>query len=325
MNSLSGALLMFENRLKKLKKDREKWSKRTGIHSYRIYDEDIPQVPVILDRYNDCFVLYDRSSLRFQDEAGQEERYQEIGRIVKSSFALEDENLFLKRRKKQKGKDQYEKLSDVSKEIWIEENGIQFLINLSDYLDTGLFLDHRITRKMVGEKVQGKSVLNLFCYTGSFTAYAAAGGASSTVSIDLSKTYIEWAAKNLTKNGYNLRNHELLCTDVIKWIRDESKNPSRKKYDLIVLDPPTFSNSKKMSEEWDVQENHRNLLLTLLTKFLTETGEIWFSTNFRKFDLSIPEEEWSKRDFKCIDLSLVTIPEDFRDKKIHKLYHIMPV
>ncbi len=186
-------------------------------------------------------------------------------------------------------------------------------------------MDHRITRKTVGDKAKGKSVLNLFCYTGSFTAYAAVGGASSTVSIDLSKTYIEWAGKNLAKNGFNLRNHELLCTDVIKWIRDESKNPSRKKYDLIILDPPTFSNSKKMSEEWDVQENHRNLLLTLLTKFLTDTGEILFSTNFRKFEWRIPDEEWSERDFQCIDLSLSSIPEDFRDKKIHKLYRIAPV
>ncbi|TGN19361.1 class I SAM-dependent methyltransferase [Leptospira idonii] len=321
----TGALQMFENRLRKLKKEREKWAKKNSIECYRVYDEDIPQVPVILDRYSDSFVLYDRSSLRFQTEEEKEDRFSQIAKIVETVFAIPSESLYLKNRKKQKGRDQYEKLSSHSRSFWVKENQIQFSVNLSDYLDTGLFLDHRVTREWFSKEVKGKSVLNLFCYTGSFTVYSAIGGAASTTSVDMSNTYIDWAKTNLLQNGFSGRDHEFVCKDVLAWIRDEAKNPNRKRYDMIFLDPPTFSNSKKMTEEWDVQENHRNLILTLLTKFLTEKGEIWFSTNFRKFAWNIPEEEWKERDYQCIDLSEKSIPEDFRDKKIHRLYRIVPV
>ncbi len=323
-SSLTGALLMFENRLKKLKKEKEKWAKRNTILAYRVYDEDIPQVPVILDRYNDRFVLYDKSSLRFQTEEEKEERFKVISSIVIQVFNIPAESLYLKTRKKQKGHDQYEKLDSISKEFEVNENHVKLLINLSDYIDTGLFLDHRITRRWFGETSAGKHVLNLFCYTGAFTVYAAVGGAASVTSVDMSKTYIEWAKRNLAINGKSGRNFEYLTTDVLQWIRDEAKNPDRKRYDLIFLDPPTFSNSKKMTEEWNVEDNHRNLILTLLTKFLTPTGEIWFSTNFRKFVWAIPDEEWKERGYLCLDISLESIPEDFRDKKIHRLYKIIP-
>jgi len=311
--------------MKKLRKEKEKWSKRNSVFAYRIYDEDIPQVPVILDKYNDCFVLYDKSSLRYQTEEEKEERLKIIAAIVVDVYQISDEQLFVKTRKKQKGRDQYEKLDTVSKEIIIQENHAKFLINLSDYLDTGLFLDHRLTRKWFGESAKDKHILNLFCYTGSFSVYAALGGASSVTSIDMSKTYIEWAKRNLDINGISGRQYEFLTTDVLQWIRDESKNPDRKRYDLIMLDPPTFSNSKKMTEEWNVEENHRNFILTLLTKFLTPNGEIWFSTNFRKFVWGIPEEEWKERDYQCLDKTTMSIPEDFRDKKIHRLFQIKPV
>jgi 23S rRNA (cytosine1962-C5)-methyltransferase len=321
---LTGALLMFQNRLKKLKKEKEKWSKRNQIEAYRIYDEDIPQVPVILDRYQDYFVLYDKSSLRFQTEEEKDVRFQIITSIVADVFQTPLDHIFLKTRKKQKGREQYEKLNTASKEINIQENGHQFSINLSDYLDTGLFLDHRLTRKWFSEVSKDKHILNLFCYTGSFTVYSSIGGALSVTSLDMSNTYIEWAKRNLTLNGKSGRQYEFLTVDVLQWIRDEAKNPDRKKYDLIFLDPPTFSNSKKMSEEWNVEENHRNFILTLLTKFLTPSGEIWFSTNFRKFSWAIPEEEWFERGYICLDRTAESIPEDFRDKKIHRLFQIKP-
>lgn len=321
----SGALLMFQNRLKKLRKEKEKWAKRTAVEAFRIYDEDIPQVPVILDRYLDYFVLYDKSSLRFQTEEEKELRFKSIANIVSDIYQIPMEQIYLKTRKKQKGRDQYEKLDSESKEITISENGNHFIINLSDYLDTGLFLDHRLTRKWCGESSSGKHVLNLFCYTGSFSVYAAVGGALSVTSLDMSNRYIEWAKRNLTLNGKSGKQYEYLTVDVLQWVRDEAKNPERKRYDLIILDPPTFSNSKKMSEEWNVEENHRNFILTLLTKFLTPKGEIWFSTNFRKFNWAIPEEEWTERGYLCLDMTLQSIPEDFRDKKIHRLFKIKPI
>lgn len=318
-----GALLMFENRLRKLKKEREKWSKKQGIQCYRIYSEDIPQVPVILDSYPSGLVLYDKSSLRFQNEAEQEERFLKIKSIVSSIYP--EKEVFLKKRKKQKGKDQYTPVSRDEKTVWVKESGLSFKINLSDYLDTGLFLDHRLTREWIQKKCNGKSFLNLFCYTGAFTVFAASGGASYTTSVDMSKTYLDWAKENLIKNGYSERTNSFILADVLFWLEEESKNPNRKRYDIIFIDPPTFSNSKKMREEWDVQTKHSNILLLLLTKFLTETGELWFSTNFRQFKMEVPDAEWEARDYICEDLSESSIPEDFRDKKIHKLFRIYPL
>ncbi|MCU0823464.1 MAG: class I SAM-dependent methyltransferase [Leptospira sp.] len=319
----SGAFLMFENRLKKLKKDREKWSKKENIFCYRVYSEDIPQIPVILDFYPNGLVLFDKSSLRHQTEEEKEQRFLKIQEIVASIYP--NVPIYLKNRKKQKGKEQYIPLSREGATHWILESDLQFKVNLSDYLDTGLFLDHRITRKWIRERVKDKSFLNLFCYTGAFTVYAAKGGASFSTSIDLSKTYLDWAKDNLDKNQLLSSKHQFIEADVLFWLERESKNPNRTKYDLIFIDPPTFSNSKKMNEEWDVQSKHRNTLLLLLTKFLNDGGEIWFSTNFRQFKMEVPEAEWKTRDYRIEDLSEPSIPEDFRDKKIHKLYKIFPL
>ncbi|PJZ44006.1 class I SAM-dependent methyltransferase [Leptospira brenneri] len=319
-----GALTMFENRLRKLKKEREKWAKRESITSYRIYSEDIPQIPFILDRYPNGLVLYDKSSVRFQLEEGHDERFDRIAGIVRDVFQIPDEQLFLKHRKKQKGAEQYDKFAIEGNFEWVKESNLDFRINLSDYLDTGLFLDHRITRDWIRKAAKGKSVLNLFSYTGAFSVYAASGGASKTKSVDLSKTYCDWASKNLEQNGFKRTNHQIVNADILQWVEEETKNLSRERYDLIFLDPPTFSNSKKMFEEWDVQTKHRNLLLLLLTKFLTDNGEIWFSTNFRKFKMEIADEEWNQRGYQCINKTKESIPADFRDEKIHQLFLIQP-
>ncbi|TGL51284.1 SAM-dependent methyltransferase [Leptospira kemamanensis] len=319
-----GALIMFENRLRKLKKEREKWAKKNSIECYRIYSEDIPQVPCILDRYPNGFVLYDKSSLHFRAESGHEERLTTIQAIIRDVFQLSEDQLILKHRQKQKGKDQYEKFALEGNFFWVKEANLEFKINLSDYLDTGLFLDHRVTRGWIKESSKNKSVLNLFSYTGAFSVYAASGGAKKTKSIDLSKTYCDWAKQNLEKNGFVGQNHLIINTDILQWIEEETKNPNRERYDLIFLDPPTFSNSKKMYEEWDVQTKHRNLLLLLLTKFLNDHGEIWFSTNFRKFKMEVEEEEWKERGYKCINKTKESIPFDFRDDKIHQLFCIIP-
>ncbi|GBF51795.1 SAM-dependent methyltransferase [Leptospira ryugenii] len=322
---LTGALQMFENRLQKLKKEREKWAKREGIQAYRVYEEDIPQVPVILDRYLDDYVLYDKSSLRFQTEEEKEKRFETISDIVRSVFQLSKAQLFLKTRKKQKGKEQYEKLDEDKKALTVTEHSARYLVNLSDYLDTGLFLDHRLTRSWFSKAANSKRVLNLFCYTGSFSVSAALGGASQVTSIDLSKTYLDWAKQNFNLNGIKTEDHSFICTDILQWLVDESRNEARQRYDLIFLDPPTFSNSKKMRQEWDIQAQHRNILLSLLGKFLSPGGEIWFSTNFRKFEMLIPEEEWLSRGYTCLDRSLESIPKDFRNTKIHKLFQIKAI
>ncbi|XDD45876.1 class I SAM-dependent methyltransferase [Leptospira sp. WS39.C2] len=319
-----GALTMFENRLRKLKKEREKWAKRENIECYRIYSEDIPQVPCILDQYPSGLVLYDKSSLRFQAETDHEARLAQMETIVKNVFQIQENQLFLKRRKKQKGSDQYEKLSIEGNFHWVNESNLEFRVNLSDYLDTGLFLDHRTTRSWIKTNSKNKSFLNLFSYTGAFSVYAASGGATKTTSIDLSKTYCDWAYQNLERNGFKNSNHQIINADILQWIEAEAKKTNRERYDLIFLDPPTFSNSKKMYEEWDVQTKHRNLLLLLLTKFLSENGEIWFSTNFRKFKMEVEDEEWKERGYRCINRTLESIPKDFRDQKIHQLFCIVP-
>ncbi|EOQ90218.1 methyltransferase domain protein [Leptospira yanagawae serovar Saopaulo str. Sao Paulo = ATCC 700523] len=319
-----GALIMFENRLRKLKKEREKWAKKNSIECYRIYSEDIPQVACILDRYPNGFVLYDKSSLRFKAESDHHERLTTIQAIIRDVFQLSESDLFLKQRQKQKGKDQYEKFALEGNFFWVKESNLEFRINLTDYLDTGLFLDHRVTRGWIKEKSKNQSILNLFSYTGAFSVYAASGGAKKTKSVDLSKTYCDWAKQNLERNGFGGQNHQIINADILKWIEDETRNANRERYDLIFLDPPTFSNSKKMYEEWDVQAKHKNLLLLLLSKFLNENGEIWFSTNFRKFKMEVEDEEWKERGYICTNKTKDSIPLDFRDDKIHQLFCITP-
>jgi len=234
--------------------------------------------------------------------------------IIQKVFGVEKENVFLKLRERQKGEQQYSKLKQEKKELIVDENGLSFIVNLSDYLDTGLFLDHRLTRKMVKEMSDGKRVLNLFAYTGSFSVYAASGNAQKVTTVDLSKTYINWAKRNLTYNKlYDDTKHEFIQEDVLQYL----KTIPLASYDLIILDPPTFSNSKKMEDIFDIQRDHVSIINQCLN-ILDENGILIFSTNYRGFEL----ETDKLLSQKIKDITKQTTPFDFEGKLKRKCFRI---
>ncbi|HEY1167325.1 MAG TPA: class I SAM-dependent methyltransferase, partial [Chitinophaga sp.] len=235
--------------------------------------------------------------------------------VISRILEIPSENIFIKQRqRKQNRQAQYEKLSFEKHEMTVHEAGLNFKVNLSDYLDTGLFLDHRITRGFVREEAKDKQVLNLFCYTGSFSVYAAAGGASSVTSVDLSKTYLAWAEDNMRLNNFDLSQHHFVHADVLQYLDTLSPNT----FDLVVVDPPTFSNSKRMKDFLDIQRDH----VSMLNKVLNATkpgGVIYFSNNYRRFVLE--EDQIKASSIK--DITAQTLPFDFQQKMIRKCYKIV--
>jgi 23S rRNA (cytosine1962-C5)-methyltransferase len=305
--------LEFENRLRKVFKANTKIAAKKNISCYRIYDKDLPNHPLIIDMYEGSVVVYDYESAHKLSDDEYDAWQDQCLAIIQDVCAVTEENIFLKQRKRKKNRlDQYQKNSNEHVVKHVHENGIVFKLNLSDYLDTGLFLDHRPTRKWLMDKVNGARVLNLFCYTGSFSLYAAAGGASQIWSIDLSNNYIAWCQENYALNSF-------VHQPVMKWIKADvlqyiSELP-RGYFDWIVCDPPTFSNSKMMQEDWDVQAHHTNLLLQLKLK-LTVAGQIIFSTNARKFIL----DEDLHNHFIIKDMTGLTTDFDFQGKLQRKCY-----
>ena len=289
---------MFANRLRKNAKHLAKWGRRRGISCYRLYDRDIPEFPFVVDCYEG----------RIHLQALSGELSDEIVKAAAEALELPFEAIHLKKREGQKGDSQYEKTGLSGGDFVVSENGYQFIVNLDAYLDTGLFLDHRNMRKMVGERAQGRRFLNLFAYTGSFTVYAAKGGATSTTTVDLSNTYLEWARRNLNLN--EIINNNNIRSDVKVFLEE-----CRSEYDLIVLDPPTFSNSKKMTGTFDVQRDHGEMIRKCM-KLLAPGGELFFSNNLKSFKLD--EELLSGFDYS--EISSRTVPEDFRNRKIHRAW-----
>ncbi|EKR65004.1 methyltransferase domain protein [Leptospira weilii str. 2006001853] len=313
LNDFGSPMSMFRNRLSRMSKHWKKWARKRNIECFRIYDRDIPQVPVSVDLYGPyCQISAYKNSYEISDETRERENA-EIGRIVAETLNLDAGSIFWKKREPKKGKKQYEKQSEQSKLLEVKESGLRFYINLSDYIDTGLFLDHRITRDLIRKESKGKKFLNLFSYTGSFTVYAASGGATQSLSVDLSNTYLAWAEENLKLNGLSLTKHRLLRADVMEWLYNERKKSDREKYDLIVLDPPTFSNSKKMTGIFDIQKDHVEILNILYQDFALPGAVLYFSTNFRKFELSPTSILWNNPK----DITKTTLPDDFRNQKIH--------
>lgn len=308
-------ITIFSNRLQKNFRHWSKWAKRRGISCYRIYDRDVPEFPVALDLYEK------RAHLQEFDtgwQIGEEDHalWVESVRMATSEvLELPLSAIVFKRRRRQRGLAQYEKTGARGDDFIVHEGGHRFIVNLEEYLDTGLFLDHRNTRRMVQEKAAGRRFLNLFAYTGSFTVYAAAGGAVRSTTVDLSNTYQDWARRNFELNSMDLERHELVRADVFGFLDDEVKRSER--YGLIVMDPPSFSNSKKMSGVLDVQRDHVQLINQCL-KLLTENGELFFSSNLRSFQL----EEAALETRHVKEISGQTVPEDFRNKKIHRCWLI---
>ena len=298
---------MFSNRLTKVFRHLSKQARRQGISCYRIYDRDLPEFPLIIDVYEDKIYLSEYRAKHSLTEEQYEAWLNESLQVIATVTQVPDENIYLKQRKRKTGRqDQYQKTGEEMDFFTVKEAGLQFKVNLSDYLDTGLFLDHRITRNMLREQSTGKKVLNLFCYTASFSVYAAAGGAASVVSVDLSKTYLSWAEDNFKLNALeNDAKYHFVHADVLQYL-DE---PEPDSFDIIILDPPTFSNSKRMKDFLDIQQDHADLINKCLL-IMKPGGTLYFSTNYTKFQLA--EEKITSS--LITDITKLTTPFDFEGK-----------
>jgi 23S rRNA (guanine2445-N2)-methyltransferase / 23S rRNA (guanine2069-N7)-methyltransferase len=304
----------FQNRLVRMAKHWKKWARRQGITCFRLYDRDMPEVPLAIDWYEGHLHVAEYVRPHDRTEVEHAMWLERMLEIAAEALAVEPQHIELKRRRRQRGKAQYERTADEGRRLVVQEGGHRLEVNLSDYLDTGLFLDHRLTRAMVEREAQGKRFLNLFGYTGAFTVYAAAGGAAETTTVDLSQTYLDWCRRNLQLNGFDLRKHHLLREDALSYLR---RLPQRRggAFDLAVVDPPTFSNSKATQLDWDVARDHPELL-NLVLRQMAAGGKIYFSTNFRRFKLR-PEEIFGAT---IHEISRQTVPPDFRNKRIHRCW-----
>jgi len=312
----------FENRLRKMERHLGSWARKGGVTCYRVYDADLPDYNIAVDVYEAADTrkryghIAEYAAPATVDPGRAARRLEWACLAVASVLGIDEADVFLKRRERQRGSSQYERISRSGVVVTVAENGLRFEVNLSDYLDTGLFLDHRDTRARVREMARGTRFLNLFAYTGSATVYAAAGHARSTTTVDLSTTYLEWAARNLALNGIAGPQHDLVHADVLKWIDEANRAGNR--YDLIFCDPPTFSNSKRMRETWDVQRDHVGLI-TAAAALLADEGTLLFSCNRRKFSLDIGALEAGGLEVR--DITRQTIPKDFeRTPGVHSCW-----
>ncbi len=312
--TLSKGAEMFANRLRKNRKNLKKWIKNNNISSYRIYDADMPEYAAAIDIYeNKWAVIQEYAPPPTIDPVKAEKRFNDILQTVPQVLNIEKNDIFIKQRRKQKGSNQYTKFDKKGSYVKIKEEDNSFLLNLTDYLDVGLFLDHRLTRKLIKKMSHNKSFLNLFSYTGTASVYAARGGAVLTVSVDNSNTYTEWAQKNMKLNGFSSNKHTFIKADCFKWLKK-----STAKYDLIFLDPPTFSNSSDMYTFFDVQKDHVDLILLTLGS-LKKDGTLIFSNNCKKFKL----DQTALKGLSIENITESTISEDFKRKKtVHNCWII---
>ncbi|HEY4107790.1 class I SAM-dependent methyltransferase [Puia sp.] len=308
-------LQMFRNRLTKDIRHVGKLARRQEVSCYRIYDHDLPEFPFCIERYEDMLYLAEYQRRHGMTEDEHNSWLESCIPTISEILEVPDERIYYRERRRKGGRqDQYEKLASEQEFFIAKEAGLSFRINLTDYLDTGLFLDHRITRGMVRDEVKDKRVLNLFCYTGSFSVYAAAGGASQVDSVDLSKTYLAWAEANMQLNFPGTAAHRFIHADVKQWL-DEAPAGY---YDLVVMDPPTFSNSKRMKDFLDIQKDHAELINKTL-RAMKEGGILYFSTNYRRFQLE--QEKIMAASVK--DITNATTPFDFQGKLFRWCYKIV--
>jgi 23S rRNA (guanine2069-N7)-methyltransferase / 23S rRNA (guanine2445-N2)-methyltransferase len=307
---------MIANRLKKNFKHISKWARRNNVECYRVYDADLPEFSAAIDVYKDWIHVQEYQAPASIDLRKAKQRFKHIIDVIPDVLDIDKSHMVIKQRQQQKGQSQYEKQSNKGYEFTIIENGLKFVINLDDYLDTGLFLDHRDIRAGIRDMSEGKDVLNLFAYTGSVSVYAAAGGAKSVTTIDMSNTYLEWAKQNFKLNNFDSDKYQFIKSDCVKWLK--AQDSQSKTYDLIFLDPPTFSNSKSMDDVFDIQKDHAYLIKRCM-KLLNLGGVLVFSNNFRKFKLDTE----ALADYSIENITKQTMPEDFkRNQKIHNCWLI---
>jgi 23S rRNA (guanine2445-N2)-methyltransferase / 23S rRNA (guanine2069-N7)-methyltransferase len=316
---LSDGAKMFANRLRKNLRLRTKWARREDVHCYRLYDADMPEYALAIDIYegaNRWAHAQEYAPPATIPEETASARLDEALAQLPELLDLPTAQVIFKRRARQRGNAQYEKVADAENYLEVTEGNLKFLVNLRDYLDTGLFLDHRLTRGLLRERAHGQDMLNLFAYTASASVYAAAGGARSTTSVDLSTNYTQWARRNLALNGFTEPAHTVLQADCLTWL---ARRPDHR-YGLVFLDPPTFSNSKRMEGTLDIQRDHVDLIRQTL-RWLTPDGTLIFSTNHQRFRL----DRDGLSDLAINDLSRKTLPDDFqRHTRIHQCFEISP-
>ncbi len=320
------AAIPLRNRLAKNAKHLQRWARRGGVSCYRLYDADLPEFAFALDRYQ-SEVAHDQEWFHLQEYQAPasidpdlaEYRIRLAADVVCELFGISENQLFSKTRSRQRGARQYQKQDSRGEYFQVREGEASLLINLSDYLDSGLFLDHRITRERVNRGASGKAVLNLFCYTGAVGVQAGLGGASSVLNVDLSATYLDWAQENHRLNLMDDENRfQFLRADIIELLKNPARFSLKPNYDLIFFDPPSFSNSSKMQQTLDIQRDHGALIKQTM-QLLAADGLLLFSTNRRGFKI----DAGLARDFDMVDISQATIPEDFkRNPKIHRCWEI---
>jgi 23S rRNA (guanine2069-N7)-methyltransferase / 23S rRNA (guanine2445-N2)-methyltransferase len=318
---LSPGAEMFANRLKKNLKKFSKWARRNQVNCYRIYDADLPEYAMAVDIYageKTWVNVQEYTAPKSIDKAVANQRLSEAIAVIPKLLDIKQDQLFLKIRSKQRGFNQYQKQETTGQFYVVEENGCLFQVNFESYLDTGLFLDHRPIRLMIQKQAKGKRFLNLFAYTGTATVHAAVGGAKQTTTIDMSATYLDWAKKNLQLNNLN-GNHEFIQANCLQWLEKAAQQTAkRNRYDLIFLDPPTFSNSKRMEQTLDIQQDHQQLINNT-AQLLSPGGILYFSTNYRRFKMDVK----NLSHLQLEDISAQTIPYDFaRNPKIHYCWKI---
>ena len=322
-DQLSPGATMFCNRLKRNLKTLGRWAKREEIACYRLYDADLPEYAVAVDLYHGERLwvhVQEYEAPKSVDAGKARQRLLEALSVIPMVLDIPAEQVFFKVRQRQKGAAQYEKLDQTGQFFEVTENGCRFQVNFTDYLDTGLFLDHRITRAMVGRMARDTRFLNLFAYTGTATVYAALGGAKRTTTVDMSATYQAWTRRNLALNGIQGDQHRVVQADCLSWLMEQAHQNYSPRFDLIFLDPPTFSRSKRMEDSFDVQRDHVKLI-KLACGLLAPGGVLVFSNNFRKFRLDVER----LADYALNDITAETLPRDFaRNPKIHHCWTISP-
>ncbi|WP_096085963.1 bifunctional 23S rRNA (guanine(2069)-N(7))-methyltransferase RlmK/23S rRNA (guanine(2445)-N(2))-methyltransferase RlmL [Agaribacterium haliotis] len=306
---------MLANRLRKNLNKLKSWLKTSGIEAYRVYDADLPEYSSAIDVYGDYLHIQEYQAPSSVDARKAKQRLHMTVAAAAQVFAMDRAHISLKTRQRNRGQEQYEKLGALDEQDFftVREGKAKLKVNLKAYLDTGLFLDHRPLRLRLADEAQGKEFLNLFCYTASASVHAALGGAKATTSVDMSNTYLDWAQKNFELNRLNESKHELVRADVMHWL-----GQCRRGYDLIMLDPPSFSNSKKMAQSFDVQRDHVFLLKRCM-ELLKPGGVLYFSNNLRSFKLS--DEILTA--YRVEDISRQSIDKDFaRNSKIHRCFRL---
>ncbi|MGX5219931.1 bifunctional 23S rRNA (guanine(2069)-N(7))-methyltransferase RlmK/23S rRNA (guanine(2445)-N(2))-methyltransferase RlmL [Pseudomonas segetis] len=309
---LSAGGQMFANRLQKNLKQLGKWARKEAVQCYRLYDADMPEYALAVDLYGDWVHVQEYAAPRSIEPEKAQARLFDALAAIPQALNVDKSKVVIKRRERQSGTKQYQRQSTQGQFMEVNEGGVKLLVNLTDYLDTGLFLDHRPLRLRIQREAAGKRFLNLYCYTATASVHAAKGGARSTTSVDLSKTYLDWARRNLSLNGFSDKN-KLEQGDVMAWLAED-----RNEYELIFIDPPTFSNSKRMEGIFDIQRDHVALLDLAMAR-LASGGVLYFSNNFRKFVL---DETLAAR-YQVEEITASTLDPDFaRNSKIHRAWRI---